>query len=65
MKKGGTEMKEKEKKEKRLEIVETQSIGFDALYVVADKKTGVQYMVLSSGGITPLLDENGKVYVEK
>lgn len=55
----------KEKKEKRLEIVETQSLGLDALYVVADTKTGVQYMVSSSGGITPLLDENGKVYVEK
>ncbi len=61
--KGETEMKEK--KEKRFEIVETLSLGFDALYIVADKKTGVQYMVSSSGGITPLLEENGKVYVEK
>lgn len=53
------------KKEYRFEIIETQSVGFDALYIVADKNTGVQYMVSSSGGITPLLDENGKVYVEK
>lgn len=59
--KGGKSLK----KEKRLEIIETQSVGFDALYIVVDKNTGVQYMVSSSGGITPLLDENGKVYVEK
>lgn len=55
----------KKKKEKRLEIIETESLGFDALYIVADTKTGVQYMISSSGGITPLLDENEKVYVEK
>lgn len=53
------------KKEKRLEIIETQSVGFDAVYIIVDKNTGVQYMVSSSGGITPVLDENGKVYVEK
>lgn len=33
-------------------------------YILTDKETGIQYLaswVSTGGGITPLLDENGKV----
>lgn len=58
----------KEKKQKRFIIKEEQSLGFGAISIVVDTKTGVNY--LASGGaefkgITPLLDAEGKVVVDE
>ncbi|HSR04124.1 MAG TPA: DUF6440 family protein [Proteiniclasticum sp.] len=58
----------KEKKEKRFVIKEEQSLGFGAVYIVVDTLTGVNY--LTSGGtgpngMTPLLDSDGKVVVDR
>lgn len=58
----------KDKKEKRFIIKEEQSLGFGALYIVVDTHTRVNYlMTVGSGqnGVTPLLDSNGKVVVDK
>ena len=57
----------KEKKEKRFIIKEEQSLGFGAIYVV-DTHTGVNYlMTVGTGqnGVTPLLDSDGKVIVDR
>lgn len=58
-----------QKKEKRFEIKEEQGIGFyGSIQIVVDRVTGVNY-ILSTGesisGITPLLDENGNVVIDK
>ena len=58
----------KEKKEKRFIVTQTQSGGFTSpgLYVLVDKETGVNYVYAAGGyggGITPLLDTNGKPIV--
>lgn len=58
----------KEKKQKRFVIKEEQSLGFGALYIVVDTKTGVNYITtIGTGlnGLTPLLDSEGKVVVDK
>ncbi|WP_138206854.1 DUF6440 family protein [Haloimpatiens lingqiaonensis] len=61
----------KEKKEKRFVVKEEQSLGigvFDALYIVVDTRTGVNYLMTARdgvNGITPLLDSDGKVVVDK
>ena len=52
------------KDEKRFEKVYTQGLGTMQIWV--DKETGVQYLVASmgyGGGITPLLDRDGKPIV--
>lgn len=56
-----------EKKKKRFITKESQDFGFDALRIIVDTETGVHYLNLlgEGGGLTPLLDENGKVIVEK
>lgn len=56
-----------EKKKKRFEVKDEQSLGFDAVQVIVDTETGVNYLhVLGhGGGIIPLLDENGKIIVDK
>ena len=58
-----------EKKEKRFKVKEEQSLGMGALEIVVDSVTGVNYL-LSAGmngtsGITPLLDENGNVVIDR
>ena len=54
----------KEKKPKRFISKESQSFGLGAAEVVVDTMTGVNYLLMHSpDGITPLLDENGKVIV--
>lgn len=58
-----------EKKEKRFKVKEEQSLGMVALEIVVDSVTGVNYL-LSAGmngtsGITPLLDENGNVVIDR
>lgn len=62
--------KNNEKKQERFVVKETHTIGLCALSVICDTATGVHY--LAAGGdaftlssITPLLDENGKVVIEK
>lgn len=55
------------KKEKRFVIKEQQDLGFGAMYVLVDTKTGVNYLTtvgLAVSGITPLLDANGNVVID-
>ena len=55
------------KKEKRLIIKEQQDLGFGAMYVLTDTKTGVNYLAtvgVAVSGITPLLDSNGDVVID-
>jgi len=56
-----------EKKKKRFEVKDEQSLGFDAVQVIVDTETGVNYLHVMGhgGGIIPLLDENGKLVVDK
>lgn len=57
-----------EKKTKRFQVKEEQLLGLGAIQIVVDTTTGVNY-ILSIGagvsGITPLLDENGNVVIDK
>lgn len=59
----------KEKKEKRFVIKEGgQSLGFGAVYIVVDTQTGVNYLTTvgtGMNGMTPLLDSDGKVVVDR
>lgn len=58
----------KEKKEKRFIVKEEQGMAFGLLQIVVDTVTGVNYIVtVGSGpsGLTPLLDENGDVVIDK
>ena len=57
----------REKKEKRFVLKEAQGLGMGAIEILVDTKTGVNYLVpqYPYGGITPLLDENGNVVIEK
>ena len=51
-------------KEKRFEKVYSQDLGSISVFV--DKETGVNYLWISggySGGLTPLLDRDGKPVV--
>lgn len=55
------------KKEKRFVVKEQQDLGFGAMYVLVDTKTGVNYLAtvgLAVSGITPLLDANGNVVID-
>lgn len=55
------------KKEKRFVIKEDQSLGLGAIQIVVDTVTGVNYLLTvgaAVSGITPLLDENGKVIID-
>ena len=49
-------------KGKRFDITETEG-GVKGHYVIVDKETGVNYLYIRigySGGLTPLLDADGK-----
>lgn len=54
---------------KRFQILESEeSLLNGSARVIVDAKTGVHYLVYNYGqgtGITPLLDENGRVVVDK
>ena len=55
------------KKEKRFVVKEQQDLGFGAMYVLVDTKTGVNYLAtvgLAVSGITPLLDAGGNVVID-
>ena len=52
------------KKDKRFEKIYSQGAGSTQIWV--DKETGVNYLFVQSGyagGLTPLLDKNGKPVV--
>lgn len=56
----------KEKKPKRFIVKEEQAIGMSAIRILIDTQTGVNYLNTAGeiyAGLTPLLDENGKVIV--
>lgn len=59
------------KKESRFEVVFMDgSVGKEAgsQRIIVDRETGVNYLVwtdLMGGGITPLLDSNGNVVIQK
>ena len=62
--------KKKPEKQERFVVKETHTIGLCALSVICDTVTGVHYLAaggdaLTISSITPLLDENGKVVIEK
>ena len=58
-----------EKKEKRFRVKEMESYsGSGTIRIIVDTKTGVNYIMTEGVGgssITPLLDNNGKVMIEK
>ena len=57
--------------EKRVEVIYSQSGGFLSIshqMILVDKETGVQYLYMqsgNSGGLTPLLDADGKPVIKK
>lgn len=55
------------RKEKRFEVKSQENHGiFETYKVVTDQETGVNYLVWQlgfTGGITPLLDSEGKVVI--
>ena len=57
------------KKEKRFEIVHTESSkAFSGTMILIDKQTGVHYLYVASGyggGLTALLDSDGKPIISK
>lgn len=58
----------KEKQEKRFVIKEQQALGLGALTIVADSQTGVNYIVAMDSSptyITPLLDSDGRIVIDK
>ncbi len=57
----------KDKKEKRFITKDGQGIGLGAVEILVDTKTGVNYLLVQTpySGITPLLDENGNVVIDK
>lgn len=59
----------KEKKEKRFIIKEEQLLPSGGVYIVVDTKTGVNYIMTAGttgpSGVTPLLDLNGNVVIDK
>ena len=48
----------------RFEVQTVKGTGA-ALMIVIDKETGVNYLALTTGGITPLLNENGTPIITK
>ena len=56
------------KKEKRFIVKEVQGIQLGAIQIVVDTVTDVNYLMTvgsAPSGITPLLDENGNVVIDK
>lgn len=59
--------KDKNKKEKRFEEKLVENYQHGLIYILVDRQTGVNYMHVwntQGSGLTPLLDENGKVIVD-
>lgn len=61
-------MFKKEVKKKRFVFKEEQRTAFGGIYIVVDKKTGVNYLMTTGTGpsaMTPLLDSEGNVVIDK
>ena len=56
-------------KEKRFEVIERESLNFSVgTIILRDRETGVCYLFVANGyggGLTPLLDAEGKPIVDK
>lgn len=55
------------RKEKRF-VVYTEAMGLGQVKILMDKVTGVHYLFFndgSAGGLTPLLDRDGKPVIQK
>lgn len=53
---------------KRFKIKEKEYLSGGIIRIAVDTKTGVNYIMTSGlgiSGITPLLDENGKIVIDK
>lgn len=58
----------KEKKDTRFVIKEEILLGFGVLHIIVDTQTGVNYLITGGAvqnGITPLLDSDGNVIIDK
>ena len=58
----------KVKKEKRFKVKAEETFGMGAIQIVVDTETGVNYLLtvgMAVSGITPLLDKNGNVVIDK
>ena len=60
----------REKKPSRFVVKETHGVGVYSLCVICDTATGVNYLAAGGDGlsltcITPLLDENGNIVIDK
>ena len=57
----------KEKKPRRFRIVTEECVGLGAARIIVDTMTGVNYLNVfgdsNCSGLTPLLDENGKIVI--
>ncbi|HGS8618732.1 TPA: DUF6440 family protein, partial [Enterococcus faecalis] len=56
---------EKPNKKERFIEKESESLTQSRYKIVVDTVTGVNYLESPRGGITPLLDETGKVCIDK
>ncbi|KAB2335570.1 DUF6440 family protein [Bacillus mesophilum] len=59
--------RDKNKEEKRFDEKLVQNYQLGLIYILVDRKTGVNYLHVwnnQGSGLTPLLDENGKVIVD-
>lgn len=55
------------RKEKRF-VVYNESMGMSSVKIIMDKMTGVHYLYFfdgCSGGLTALLDKDGKPFIQK
>ena len=53
---------------RRFQVIETQHIAGGILKIILDTRTGVHYLASSGlgiSGMTPLLDQDGKVVIKK
>ena len=50
-------------KEKRFELKSSEGFAPNMYQVIVDKKTGVNYLYVRAGGLTVLVDEEGKPIV--
>ena len=51
-------------KEKRFKITEQEVIGLTSIKIIVDTVTGVNYLQVGEGSVTPLLDANGYVVID-
>ena len=54
-----------DKNNKRFVIKEKQTFGVSEIQIIVDTVTGVNYICTSISGLTPLLDSNGNVVIDK